>query len=219
MTGAHRGPGYRDTVSLQQIPPRTSAAWVRAAGWAIGFVALLWVLEIVDAASGHDLDQYGVRPRSGEGLLGIAFAPLLHVGWAHLESNTLPTLLLAFLTMLSGIRRGLAATAVIWVVAGVGVWLFAPSDTITVGASVLVFGWLVYLMVRGVFNRRIGQILLGVVLLLVYGGVLLGVLPGQPGISWQGHLFGAVGGALAAWLLAEPRRPRVVLPTTRPGAS
>lgn len=201
-------------MTLQQPPTRPSPTrptptWVRAGLLAVGFVALLWVLEAIDAASGNDLDQLGIRPRSGEGLLGVVFAPLLHFGWSHLESNTVPALVLAFLVLVSGIGRGLAATAVIWIVSGVGVWLFSPGNSITAGASVLIFGWLVYLMVRGVFNRRVGEILLGLALLVLYGGLLLGVLPGTPGVSWQGHLFGAIGGALAAWLLADDADDRV----------
>jgi membrane associated rhomboid family serine protease len=151
----------------------------------------------------NELDQYGVQPRDGEGLLGILFAPVLHAGWDHLSANTLPALVLGFLTLVSGIARGLMATVVIWVVGGVGVWLVAPSNSIHLGASVLIFGWLVYLMVRGIFTRRAGEIILGMVLFFMYGGLLLGVLPGQPGISWQGHLFGAIGGGLAAWMVGE----------------
>jgi membrane associated rhomboid family serine protease len=94
-------------------------------------------------------------------------------------------------------------TAVIWVVGGVGVWLVAPAHTVHLGASVLIFGWLVHLMLRGLFTGRLREIALGVLLFLLYGGLLLGVLPGQEGISWQGHLFGAAGGALAAYLLSE----------------
>ena len=177
---------------------------------ALGFVVLLWLLEIVDAASGNRLDDDGVRPRSTVGLLGIVFAPVLHAGWAHLEANTVPALVLFFLVLLGGIGRGLAATGVIWVVSGVGVWLVSPSNTVTIGASGLIFGWLMYLVLRGFFTRRPGQILLGVVLFLGYGGLLWGVLPGQPGVSWQGHLFGAVGGGLAAWLLADRRSSTMV---------
>jgi membrane associated rhomboid family serine protease len=188
------------------------SVWVRAAVYSLAFVALLWVIEIVDAASGNELDQFGVQPRSDEGLLGILFAPLLHGGWTHLEGNTVPALVLAFLVLVSGIGRGLAATAIIWVVGGVGVWLVAPSNTIHLGASVLIFGWLVYLMVRGIFTRSAGEIILGLVLFFVYGGLLLGVLPGQPGISWQGHLFGSIGGALAAVFLSDRReRSRAVV--------
>ncbi len=193
---------------------RRSPTWVTAGLVSLGFVGVLWVLEIVDAANGHALDAYGVQPRSQEGLVGILFAPLLHGGWGHLESNTLPVLVLGFLVLLGSIARGLAATAVIWVVSGVGVWLVSPSNSITLGASVLVFGWLVYLIVRGVFTRRSSEIATGVVLLVFFGGLLLGVLPGQPGVSWQGHLFGAIGGGLAAaWVSRRPHRR----PHRRPG--
>ena len=179
------------------------STWAVAAVTSVGFVVLLWVLEIVDTTVDHRLDQYGVEPRESDGLLGILFAPLLHAGWDHLSANTLPVLILGFLVLVSGIGRGLEATAIIWVVAGLGVWLVAPSHTVHLGASVLIFGWLVYLMVRGIFTRRAGEIILGMVLFFLYGGLLLGVLPGQPGVSWQGHLFGAIGGGLAAWLVGE----------------
>jgi len=184
--------------------PEAPSAWSQAGLRSVLFVALLWVVEIVDAVMGNSLDQYGVQPRESEGLLGILFAPVLHGGWAHLSANTVPTLVLLFLVLVSGIRRGLLATAIIWIVGGLGVWLLAPSGTVHLGASVLVFGWLVYLMVRGFFTGRGREIVLGVVLVVFYGGVLFGVLPGQPGISWQGHLFGALGGALAAYM--ERRR-------------
>lgn len=174
-----------------------------------GFVIVLWVIEILDTILGNRLDDHGVRPRSDEGLLGILFAPLLHGGFSHLISNTVPLLVLGFLIALSGIGRAVAATAIIWLVAGVGTWLVAPSNTNHIGASSLVFGFVTYLVARGFFTRQFAQIALGVLILLVYGGILWGVLPGQPGISWQGHLFGAVGGVVAAALLAS-RAPRQV---------
>jgi membrane associated rhomboid family serine protease len=185
--------------------PAARSAWSQAALGAGAFAVLLWALEIVDAAVGHRLDRYGVQPREGDGLLGIVFAPVLHAGWAHLAANTVPALVLLFLVLVSGFARGLAVTGVIWVVGGVGVWLVAPAGTTHLGASVLIFGWLVYLLVRGLFTGRLREIALGVVLFVLYGGVLLGVMPGQEGISWQGHLFGAAGGALAAYALSERR--------------
>lgn len=177
--------------------------WQQTALLVGGFTLLLWVVEIVDALSAHDLDQYGVQPRSDEGLVGIVFAPLLHGGWPHLWANTVPVLVLGFLTLVTGVKRGLIATAIIWVVAGVGVWLIAGEHSVHVGASSLVFGWIIYLVVRGFLNQSSGEIAVGVVVLIIYGGTLVGVLPGQPGISWQGHLFGAVGGALAAYVVRE----------------
>ncbi len=180
---------------------RAPGTWLRASIVVIGFVALLWVLELVDTAADHRLDGLGVQPRDDDGLRGILFAPVLHYGWDHLAANTLPVLILGFLVLASGIGRGLAATAIIWLVGGLGTWLVAPTYTTHLGASVLVFGWLVYLVLRGFFARRAGEIVIGVVLLVGYGSLLWGVLPGQPGISWQGHLFGAIGGGIAAWSL------------------
>ena len=184
------------------------ATWVQAAIGTASFVALLWLVEVVDTADHHRLDAYGVRPRDGEGLLGIVFAPLLHRGWEHLGANTVPILVLGFLTLVGGIARGVLVTAVIWAVSGLGVWLISPTNSITIGASGLIFGWLVYLVVRGFVTRRAGEIILGLVLVFLYGGILFGVLPGTPGVSWQAHLFGAVGGLVAALWVSERSRSR-----------
>lgn len=168
-----------------------------------GYVALLYVVEIIDTIASSRLETNGVQPRDGGGLDGIVFAPLLHGTWGHLIGNTVPLLVLGFLVALSGVRTWLQVTAIVWVVSGLGVWLLGGSNTNHIGASGIVFGWLAYLIVRGVFNRSLGQIAMGAVVLMVYGGLLWGVLPGRPGVSWEGHLFGAAAGALAAWLLSE----------------
>lgn len=169
------------------------------------FVIVLYLIEGVDSVLGNQLDAFGVEPRATEGLDGILFAPLLHLGWLHLSANTVPLLVLGYLILLSGVARWASVTAIVWVVGGVGTWLTGAPNTLHLGASVLVFGWLVYLILRGFFSRRPGQVLVGVVVLFLYGGALWGVLPGQDGVSWQGHLFGAVGGAVAArWLADRP---------------
>ncbi len=188
-----------------EIRGREIPAWQQAAVVTIAFTALLWLIEIVDTAMNHRLDQYGVQPRSDEGLRGIVFAPLLHGGWDHISANTGPVLVLGFITLATGLLRGLVATAVIWLVGGIGVWLVAGSNSNHIGASGLIFGWIVYLAIRGIWNKQLWEIALGIGVLILYGGALWGVLPGQPGISWQGHLFGAVGGGLAALLLTNER--------------
>jgi membrane associated rhomboid family serine protease len=118
--------------------------------------------------------------------------------------------------MAHGIGRFVAVTAVIWLLGGLGVWLTGAPGTVHIGMSGVIFGWLTYLLVRGFFARSGTQILLAVVLFFLWGGILLGVLPGQPGVSWQGHLFGALAGVLAAWLVARPARRA---PTLRPGGA
>jgi membrane associated rhomboid family serine protease len=169
-------------------------------------VGLMWVCEIVDTVLHGALDRYGIVARNPEGLIGIVTAPFLHLGFGHLISNTLPLLTLGALIAISGAARLLSVTAIVAAVGGLGTWLISPPSTITIGASGLVFGYAAYLIARGVFNRRIGQVLIGVVVVLVWGSALLGGLLPQDGISWQGHLFGAVAGVLAAWFLTDERR-------------
>jgi membrane associated rhomboid family serine protease len=185
------------------LPPNPVAALVVISS----FTALLYLIEAVDAAMSGRLDQFGIQPRTLGGLDGVLWAPLLHSGWAHLFANTLPVLLFGFLAMSNGIRQWIAVTVTIWLFSGLGVWL-TGADGITIGASGIAFGWLAFLLVRGLFNRAFGQIVVAVVLFLYWGSTLLGVLPGNPGVSWQGHLFGAIGGILAAWLVSLANRTR-----------
>ncbi|SDE12614.1 rhomboid family intramembrane serine protease [Rhodococcus tukisamuensis] len=198
------------------VPATQRALWQQAAMVIGGFVVGLYLLEFVDMLMRGRLDSVGVEPRTLDGLWGIVFAPVLHAGWGHLVANTIPLLVLGFLVLLSGIGRGLAATGIIWVVGGLGQWLFGGANSIHLGASVLVFGWLAYLIARGLFTRHLGQLALGLVVLVVYGGLLWGVFPGVNGMSWQGHLFGALGGVLAAWVLASDVRKARRAPALNP---
>ncbi|WP_084351014.1 rhomboid family intramembrane serine protease [Millisia brevis] len=185
---------------------RRGGALVSAALLTAGFIVMLYVIEFADVISGQRLEQEGgIRPLETDGLVGILFAPVLHADWAHLYANTFAVAILGFMVLASGIGRGIAATAIIWVIGGVGTWLTGGIGTLHVGASLLIFGWLTYLIVRGVFNRSIGQLAIGVIVFLVYGTMLFGVLPGQTGISWQGHLFGAIGGVVAGAMLSRKR--------------
>lgn len=165
-----------------------------------GLLVMMWLLEAFDQSTGNSLDQFGIIPRDVDAAGHIALAPWLHFGWAHLIANSGPFMVLGVLTHLAGFARWLVTTVVSIVVSGVTVWLTAPAGSITAGASGLVFGYLAFLLVRGLFTHRPGQIALAVVILFIYGGVLVGVLPTSSGVSWQGHLGGAIGGGLAAWL-------------------
>jgi membrane associated rhomboid family serine protease len=167
-----------------------------------GFVGLLWLIQIVNAiVFGGALVRFGVEPRTLHGLVGILFAPLLHGSFAHLIANTVPLLVLGWFVMLRRKRDLLTVGLLSALVGGLGTWLIAPALSVHIGASVLVFGLLGYLLARGVFERRFWPIVGSVVTFFLYGGALFGVLPGQLGISWQGHLFGLLGGILAARLL------------------
>jgi membrane associated rhomboid family serine protease len=181
----------------------------------ISFVALLYIVEAFDQLNGHRLDDNGIRPLERDGLWGILFAPLLHANWGHLAANTGPALVLGFLVTLAGLSRFLWATAIVWIVGGLGTWLIGNMgsscglESDHIGASGLIFGWLTFLLVFGFFTRSGWQIVIGLVVLVAYGGVLWGAVPVLNvcgGVSWQGHLCGGIAGVLAAYLLSRPER-------------
>ncbi|MBT2446083.1 rhomboid family intramembrane serine protease [Streptomyces sp. ISL-43] len=188
-----------------------AGAWSRterakaAAKLMLGWVALLWLIEAVDHAGGHALDAYGITARDADGLSAIPVAPFLHFGFDHVASNTVPLLVLGFVTALSGIRRFLAVAAAIIVADGLAVWLISPSHSITAGASGLIFGLFGYLLVRGFVERSPLGVTVAVVIAAVWGTTFLaGALPTDSVVSWQAHLFGLLAGAGVA-LLARPR--------------
>ncbi|MDQ1731716.1 MAG: hypothetical protein QOK10_1875 [Pseudonocardiales bacterium] len=210
--------GMNHPVGYPSAPlPEKRPAWVVGAVTILSFVVLLWVIELWDSLTNHQLDDNGIRPLETEGLWGIVFAPLLHSNWDHLIANTVPALILGFLMTLAGLSRFIFATAIIWILGGFGTWLIGNigahcpyvgvrCEPNHIGASGLIFGWLAFLIVFGFFTRKVWEIVIGVVVLIVYGGVLLGVLPSTPGVSWQGHLCGAIAGLVAAYLLSGPER-------------
>jgi membrane associated rhomboid family serine protease len=174
-------------------------------------VALLfvtvWALEIFDwVLPGEPLDQFGIHARDVGTLPYILTAPFLHYGFDHLVANSMPLLVLGFLAAMAGIGRFGATNMIIIAVSGIGVWLTAAPNSITLGASGLIFGYFGYLIGRGLFERRTIDIVIAAVVAAVYGTMIFGALPIQEqGISWQGHLFGLIAGLLAAWALRRPR--------------
>jgi len=210
--------------SYPEPQPTKQPAWKTGAITIVTFVALLYAIELFDVLSGHRLELHGIRPLEADGLPGILFAPLLHANWGHLIANTLPALVLGFLVTLTGMARFVWATAIIWILGGFGVWLIGGLGQCNIatpnhiGASGLIFGWLGFLLVFGWLTRHVWQIVASVVVFFIYGGILWGLLPGRESVSWQGHLFGAVGGVLAAWVVASTGGDRPERSVTGPGA-
>jgi membrane associated rhomboid family serine protease len=190
--------------------PRRDDPRVNGLLFVAAMVAVMWVVEVVDLVAGN-LDSAGIRARDPEGLTGIALAPFLHGGFGHLIANTVPFVLLGAAIALGGLARIVAVTAIVAVVGGLGTWLTAPAGSVTIGASGLVFGFAAYLIARGAFSRRPLHLAVGLLVLAVYGTTLLFSLVPTPGISWQGHLFGAVGGIVAARVLDRPARGPVAV--------
>ncbi|MGI5377358.1 rhomboid family intramembrane serine protease [Streptomyces sp. CA-251387] len=187
-----------------------------AAKLMVGWVALLWLLEVVDVISGHALDGFGIVPRVSSELVDVVPASFIHFGFAHVAANSVPLLVLGFLAALGGIRRFAAVCALIIVADGLGVWLISPSGTNTAGASGLIFGLFGFLLVTGFVERRPLGILVGLLVGAVWGGsILAGLAPTQSGVSWQGHLVGLVAGVAAAFVL----RRRAGGPALRAGSA
>jgi membrane associated rhomboid family serine protease len=169
------------------------------------FLGLMWTTECVNVLANGQLAQYGIVPRTELGLRGILFAPFLHANFTHLIANSLPFLILGWLVMLRRINDFLWVTAIVMLVGGFGTWLIAPGNTLHVGASGVIFGYLGFLVSRGYFERSLISVLLSIAVGIGYGGLIWGVMPGQIGVSWQSHLFGLLGGIVAARIVAFRR--------------
>jgi membrane associated rhomboid family serine protease len=172
-------------------------------------VGVMWLLEIINTLDHNALDgDGGIYPRSLAHVWAILTAPFLHVSFAHLIDNTIPFVFMGVIIALRGAAKLALVTAVVIVVGGLGTWLIAPSHSVTVGASGVVFGYAAYLLTRGLFDHSWVELLIGVGVAVIWGGALLSSLVPHYGVSWQGHLCGAIGGVVAAGLLAGDRSQR-----------
>ena len=166
----------------------------------LGFLAVLWAVEIADAAFfAGGLDKFGIMPRTLTGLAGVLAAPFLHGGYGHLLGNSVGIILLGGLTLLIGRREFFWVTAVGALVGGIGTWAMG-RPAVHIGASGIVFAYLGFLLLRGWYDRRPGPIVLSLLVGWFQGSLLLGMIPGvaPAHISWEGHLFGFLGGVLVA---------------------
>jgi membrane associated rhomboid family serine protease len=192
--------------SVNKLTPekrRTSLEGLALLG---GIVALMWLIEVINTLDSNALDNDGIYPRNIDRVWGILTAPFLHVSFQHLIDNTVPLVFMGVFIALLGATRLALVTIIVIVVGGLGTWLIAPSGTVTVGASGLVFGFATYLFARGVFDRNLLELLIGIVVGAVWGGALLASVVPHQGVSWQGHVCGAIAGVLAAYLLSRPRQ-------------
>ena len=165
-------------------------------------VAVMWIVEVVNALDANRLDTAGgLYPRNVDHLWGIFTAPMLRVSFQHLEDNTIPFVFMGVIIALHGAKRLALVTLIVIVVGGLGTWLISPANVPTIGASGVVFGYATYLLVRGLFDRSALEVLVGIVVGVIWGGALLSSIVPHYGISWQGHVCGAIGGVVAAYLL------------------
>ena len=190
---------------------RARANFRLAARIALGFAALIWLIQVLNWALDLDLGRFGVRPREFAGLPGILLAPLLHGGYAHLSTNTLPLLALGTGMLYLYPNSALKVIPAVYLGPGFAVWLFARASSVHIGASGLIYGLVSYIFVAGVIRRDRRAIAASLLVAFLYGSTVWGVLPIKPGVSWETHLAAAmIGVALAIALrhLDIPPRKR-----------
>jgi membrane associated rhomboid family serine protease len=169
-------------------------------------VIVLWTIQLANSLMNDALNNLGIRPRNILGLQGVLFAPFLHGSWRHLISNTFPLVILSWLIMARDRSEWIAVTVLTAIASGLGTWLFGGAETVHIGASGVVFGYFGFLVARAYFERSFGSIAISLLVLALFGGMIWGILPVRVGISWEGHLFGLLGGIAAAWTIAAISR-------------
>ena len=183
----------------------------------VGFIGLIWILQVVNWATHYRLDfDYGILPRDLSRLPEIFTAPFLHFSWDHIEGNSGPLFVFGLLAAYRGVVRFLGVTVLVAVTSGLAVWLFQGNNQLTVGASGLIFGYFGYVLSRGLFDRNLIDALAAVVIGLSYAYILTAAIPGAHGVSWIGHLGGLIGGIASGWIFRTrrkaPRRDRTAPP-------
>lgn len=169
-------------------------------------VITLWAIELANALLDQRLNNFGIHPRSIGQLQGILFAPFLHGSWWHLIGNTFPLVVLSGLILAKDRGEWIAVTVLTAIVSGFGTWLFGGGNTVHIGASGVVFGYFGFLVTRAYFERSLGSIAVALLVVMMFGGMIWGILPVRVGISWEGHLFGMLGGIAAAWAIGGINR-------------
>ncbi|HVW42554.1 MAG TPA: rhomboid family intramembrane serine protease [Amycolatopsis sp.] len=196
-------PTGRDAEAL--IAEARKALWVM-----VGFLAVLWIVQIVNWATSYQLSfDYGIRAREVGSLPEIFSAPFLHFSWAHIEGNSGPLFIFGFLAAYRGVKKFLGVTLLIVVGSGLGAWFTAGAGTVGAGASGVVFGYFGYIIVRGLFDRRPIDIVIGLVMALCFAYQFSLLIPAGEGIGWQAHLSGFIAGVLGGWFFRERRRKQV----------
>lgn len=162
------------------------------------FVGILWIIKIAEVYFQLYFGGYGIIPRTAIGLAGIITGPLIHYNFAHLISNSLPLLILGIITF--NFYRNIAFEIFIWIyiASGLCVWIIGEPAS-HIGASGLIYGFASFILLSGIFRREFKALILAILVAVVYGGILVGLLPGQPGVSWQSHFYGALAGGLCAF--------------------
>jgi membrane associated rhomboid family serine protease len=185
--------------------PRARANFRMAFRFALVLVGCLWVTFAIDALFGFELNRFGLRPRSFAGLLGVATAPLLHGGLAHIFNNSMPLLVALTAMFYLYPNAALRVIPAVWLGSGVLAWLIG-RPSIHIGASGLLYGLLVFVFLSGILRRDARSVSVSLLVWFLYSTMIWGVLPIRAEMSWEMHLCGALTGALLAWIYRHTDR-------------
>ena len=178
----------------------TTSAFFRRISFPLSFVGFIWVVHIVSVIFNLDLRRLGVYPHHIEGLPGILTAPLIHGSWEHLFFNSVSFLMMGTVLFLFYPRIALRSIIWLYLLSGLGIWITGQPDSFHIGASGVVYGMVSLVFWSGIFRRNVKSIILALIVLMIYAGLFEGIFPGQEGISWEGHLLGAIAGIFLAWV-------------------
>ena len=187
-------------MSMRKLEARTGARGKKGhpgLGLLASLIVIAWLIELIDWYFKLNLEQFGVVPRSFTGLRGIIGMPWLHANWDHLLDNTIALLGLGVIVILAEGRRLGTTTLVLALISGMGTWLIADighAKSVHIGASGLVYSYFGYILARAIWGRRLVWAVVGIVVAVVYGGMVGGIFPEEDHISWEAHLVGLLGG-------------------------
>ena len=167
-------------------------------------ILFLWLVHALQALSGMDFGYFGVYPRTIFGLRGVLFSPLIHGDWGHLLANTPPLFAMSAMILFFYRKVAIPSFTIIYVLSGLAVWGFG-RQVFHIGASGVVYGLVAFVFFSGIFRRNLKSITLALIVLMYYGSMFLGILPGKEGVSWESHLLGALVGVLVAFLYRNNR--------------
>jgi membrane associated rhomboid family serine protease len=174
--------------------------FIRRMGFPLGFVGFIWIVHLFQVISGIKLTSLGVSPKELEGLPGILTTPLIHGSWEHLFYNSISFLMLGAVVFWFYPRIALRSIVWLYFLSGLGIWIFGDRGSYHIGASGVVYGMVSLVFWSGIFRRNVKSIVLALIVLVMYAGFFEGIIPGKEGVSWEGHLLGAIAGILLAWV-------------------
>jgi len=165
----------------------------------------LWAVHLIKLSTNLYLGNYGLLPREMDGLIGILTAPFIHGSFQHLMSNSVPLFVMTLMIIFFYKRIAYQSMLLIYILTGLAVWAFARGNVIHIGASGVVYGLVSFVFWTGIFRRNVKSIMLALIIVFLYSGLFIGVMPNQKGISWESHLFGGLVGILVAFWMKDRR--------------